>query len=71
MNLTKQQITENEMYFSNVLNTLAEGGVFGWKDLNEVLVKRNGKLVCPQKAYDTAKDILSAEFFKNNFELNK
>ena len=51
MELTSEQIKANERYFTNVINTLGEGGVFGWKDLGEVLVKRNGKFECKQKAY--------------------
>ncbi len=71
MKLTEQQIKDNERYFSNVLSTLNEGGVFGWKDLGEVLVKKNNKLICKQKSYDKAKQITSKEFFENNFTLLK
>lgn len=67
---TEQQIKDNERYFTNILSTLNEGGVFGWKDLGEVLVKRNGKLVCKQKAYNKAKEITSNVYFENNFILN-
>lgn len=69
MQLTKQQIKDNEKYFSNVIDTLSEGGVFGWKDLAEVLVKKNNKLVCKQRAYDKLKEITSKEYFENNFIL--
>jgi len=64
-----KQIIDNEKYFSNVINTLSDGGVFGWKDLGEVLVKKNGKLVCKQKAYDKLKEITSKDYFENNFIL--
>ena len=63
------KIKENEKYFTDVLNMLNEGGVFGWKDLGEVLIKRNGKLECKQKAYNKAKEITSKNFFENNFIL--
>ena len=69
MNLTHKQQTENEEYFLKVLNTLAEGGVFGWKDLGEVLVKRNRKFQCQEKAYNKAKEIVTQDFFNKNFEL--
>lgn len=69
MKLTDEQIKDNERYFYNVLSTLNEGGVFGWKDLGETLVKKHNKLVCRQKAYDKAKEITSKEYFENNFIL--
>ena len=65
MNLTYKEQIENEEYFLKVLNTLAEGGVFGWKDLGEVLVKRNRKF----QAYNKAKEIVTQDFFNKNFEL--
>ena len=68
MNLTTQQIKENEKYFQQVINVLGEGGVFGWKSTAEVCIKRNGKLICPKKSYDIAKGILSTEFFVNHFD---
>jgi len=40
MNLTTQQIKENEKYFQQVINVLGEGGVFGWKSTAEVCIKR-------------------------------
>jgi len=69
MKLTEQQIKANERYFTNVINTLGEGGVFGWKDLGQVLVKRNGKLECKQKAHDKLKEITSIDYFEKNFIL--
>jgi len=69
MELTSEQIKDNERYFNNVLSTLNEGGVFGWKDLGEVLVKRNSKFECKQKAYDKLKEITSKNYFENNFIL--
>lgn len=71
MKSNNDKIKENEMYFTNVLNTLNEGGVFWWKDLNEGLVKKFGKLVCHEKAYNKAKEITSKDFFENNFILVK
>jgi len=71
MQLKEQQIKDNEKYFTNVLNTLRDGGVFGWKDLGEVLIKRNGKFECKKKAYDKLKEITSKDFFENNFILLK
>lgn len=71
MKLTDEQIKDNERYFTNVINTLGEGGVFGWKDLCEVLVKRNGKFECKQKAYDKLKEITGKHFFEEFFILIK
>jgi hypothetical protein len=71
MKLTDEQIKDNERYFHNVLSTLNEGGVFGWKDLGEVLVKRNGKFECNKKAYDKAKEITGKHFFEEFFILIK
>ena len=65
----EEKIRANEIYFSNLINILGEGGMFGWKSEGEVLVKRNGKLVCPKKSYHKAMNIVSESFFENNFEL--
>lgn len=64
-----QQIKENERYFSNILNKLNEGGAFGWITLGEAMVKKNGKFVCSQKAYDKLNEIVSKDFLVKNFNI--
>ena len=71
MKSNNDKFRDNEIYFTNILNLLNEGGVFGWKDLGEVLIKRNGKLECKQKAYNKAKEITSKDFFDDFFKLSK
>jgi len=67
--MNAKEIKENELYFSRVLDTLAEGGVFGWKDLGEILVKTDGKFQCSMKAYNKAQQILSKNYFDKYFSL--
>ncbi len=69
--MNQSQIKANEQYFTNVINTLAEGGVFGWKDMGEALIKRGNKLQCSQRVLDKTKEIVSKEYFEKHFELKK
>lgn len=69
--MNQSQIKANEQYFTNVINTLAEGGVFGWKDMGEALIKRENKLQCSQRVLDKAKEIVSKEYLEKHFELKK
>ena len=67
--LEQYQISENEAYFNRVLSFLGEGGMFVWKDLGEVFIKRGNKFQVSQKALDRLKGIVSKEYFKKTFEL--
>jgi len=67
--MEKEKIKENEIYFLNVLSTLAEGGFYGWVNMGEVLTKKNGKLQCSQRVLLEVKNIVSKGFFDTYFEL--
>lgn len=69
--LSKFQKKENEAFFSNVLSTAKEGGVFFWISMQEALVRKDNKFQCSEAVLKEAKLIVSEEFFNENFELKK
>jgi len=60
----------NEQFFTRVIQTLGEGGVYGWVSLNEIMIKKGNKLVCTKRAYEEVQHIVSEQYLKSNFELN-
>ncbi len=67
----KDKIKANENYFSNVINILGEKGVFLFKDAGVVYQKQNGKLTGTREELDKVKNLVSPEFFDQNFTIKK
>lgn len=62
---------ENEAFFSNVLSTTREGGIFFWISMQEALVRKNNKFQCSKEVLNETKLIVSSEFLEKYFELKK
>jgi hypothetical protein len=69
--MTLNQIKENELYFTKVLDTLGEGGVFFFKNVLEVLKKRQGFFECSKKAYLEVEKIVSQDFLHKYFKIKE
>jgi hypothetical protein len=69
--MTQTQIDANEMFFTNVLQALGEGGTYGWPSENEIFIVHEGKLTGKKVALEKISKIVSPEFFKDNFKLLK
>lgn len=65
--LTDAQIKANEQFFSNTINSLHEGGVYGWPAISEVFTLQGGKLCGTDRGLSHAKHIVSETFFTNHF----
>lgn len=69
--MTNRERTENESFFSNMLDNLMDGGAFVWKDLGEILVKRNGKFEASPNAYNILSYAVSPKYFTETFTLKQ
>jgi hypothetical protein len=58
---------ENEKFFTLIIQTLGEGGVYGWVSEKEFMTRRGDKLECTQRAYNQLKHIVTEEYLVNNF----
>jgi hypothetical protein len=63
----EQKIKQNEIFFSNVILTLKENGIYGFPDAGSVFIKKDGKLSGTPKDLDTVKHLVSPEFFLRYF----
>jgi hypothetical protein len=66
--LSDAQILANEQFFTKTINSLHEGGVYGWPAISEVFTVRGGKLCGSERGLMHAKHIVSETFFNNHFE---
>ena len=69
--LSKFQKKENEAFFSSVLSTTKEGGIFFWISMQEALVRKDNKFQCSEAVLNETKLIVSMEFLEKYFELKK
>jgi hypothetical protein len=69
--IEKYKLLANENYFSGVIKMLGEKGVFLFKDAGVVYQKQNGKLTGTREELDKVKDLVSPEFFDQNFTIKK
>lgn len=60
---------ENQKFFLNVINTLAEGGKYIFIEIGEVFIKKGDKLHCYKKGYNRVKEIVTDEFLIQNFQI--
>lgn len=65
--MTESQIKANEQFFTNMLNSLHEYGLWCWKDKNVIYKRVGDKLTANTDDLAFIKEIVSEEFFKNNF----
>jgi hypothetical protein len=65
------QIEVNEVFFTNVLQALGEGGVYTWKSEGDVYIVHEGKFAGKKESLEKISKLMSPEFFKNNFKLLK
>ena len=65
--LTDSQIKANEQFFVNMLNSLHEYGVWCWKDKNLLYKKVGNKLTANTEDLRYIQEIVSPNFFEENF----
>jgi hypothetical protein len=65
--LSDAQILANEQFFTKTINSLHEGGIYGWPAINEVFTISDGKLCGSDRGLHCAKHIVSETFFTNHF----
>lgn len=68
--LTESQIKENEQFFTNILDSLNEYGVWIWKDKSLIYKKVGNKLTANSEDLKQIKNIVSSNFFNNYFVIN-
>jgi hypothetical protein len=69
--LTKEQMRANENWFTNVLNTLQEGGRYAFPDAMEIYVKRGNKLICTKGGFDAVVGLVRKEYLEKNFKIEE
>lgn len=69
--LSKYEKRKNEAFFSNVLSTTREGGIFFWISMQEALIRKDDKFQCSEAVLKETRLIVSSEFFEQYFELKK
>ena len=67
--MEKYKIEANEAYFTQILSTLNEGGVYGFVAARQFFIKKGDKLTGSAEALSCVRDIVSEPFFKKHFAL--
>ena len=67
--MKEEHIKANEKYFSNVIDSLAEGGRYFWIDMAENLIKKGNKLQVSARVYNQLQNIVSQPFLSQKIEL--
>jgi hypothetical protein len=65
MNL--HQVKANEQFFNTILNSVDEYGIWCWKDKNLIYKKVGNKLTANSEDLAYIKELVSNEYFENNF----
>ena len=65
--MTPEQIKTNEVFFTNMINSLHEYGVWCWKDKNLIYKKVGNKLTANTEDLKYIQEIVSPDFFEENF----
>lgn len=65
--LSPHQIESNENFFKQVLNTLTEGGTWVWPDEQSLFIKQGDYLLGNERALNSARQIVSPEFYEAHF----
>ena len=65
--LNESQIKANEQFFVHMLNSLHEYGVWCWKDKNLIYKKVGNKLTANTEDLKYIQEIVSPNFFEENF----
>lgn len=65
MNL--DQVKANEQFLTNMLNSIHEYGIWCWKDKNLIYKKVGNKLTANSEDLAYIKELVSNEYFENNF----
>lgn len=65
--LSDAQILANEQFFTKTINSLHEGGIYGWPAISEVFTLQSGKLCGTDRGLAHARLIVSETFFTNHF----
>lgn len=63
--MTNSQKLENEKYFTMVIYSLKEGGIYIWPDANESYTIKGGKLIGSKTAIRKMKEITTPSFHNN------
>ena len=67
--MKEEHIKANEKYFSNVIDSLTEGGRYFWIDMAENLIKKGNKLQVSARVYNQLQNIVSQPFLSQKIEL--
>lgn len=67
----EKRIKQNEVYYSNILIVLGEGGTVKCKITGDKITKTGNKLICSITTYNKIKPIVSKWFLENKFEIKK
>lgn len=69
--MTQNQINANETFFTTVLQTLGEGGTYGWPAESEIFIVHDGVFAGKAIALEKISRIVSPKFFNDHFKLLK
>lgn len=61
------QIKANEQFFTNMIDSIHDYGIWCWKDKNLIYKKVGNKLTANSEDLKFIKEIVSDEYFKNHF----
>jgi hypothetical protein len=67
---TQQQRQANAEYFTNIFQTINEGGIYAWTNKGHIFTKHNGYMVAPTlQAWKDIKNITPRGWARQNIKL--
>lgn len=69
--LNAEQKKANERFFTSVINSLNEGGVYGYPAAQASYRKKGNRLVTNHHGLQSISHLVTCEFFEKNFGLDQ